>query len=98
MGTSVPNRPSISPLRPAVKNNVVLGPAPPPLQNPITHNPSMVRIELFGFRVSPKKGLNRAADRRNEESAAHSKVGQSKKHMKKSAKAAAKAKGPAPAK
>src|SRR6267143_1767668 len=64
MGTSVPNRPSASPLRPAVKNNVVVGPAPPPLPNPRAHNPSMVRIELFGFRISPRnfpeKGLNAA--------------------------------------
>ena len=41
------------------------------------------------------KGLDRAADRRNEEAAEHSKAGQSKKHMKKSGKSAAKAEGPA---
>src|SRR5712692_10630483 len=44
------------------------------------------------------KGLDRAADRRNEEAAEHSKAGQSKKHMKKSGKAAAKAEGSATAK
>ena len=36
------------------------------------------------------KGLDRAADRRNVEAAEHSKAGQSKKHMKKSGKTAAK--------
>ena len=44
------------------------------------------------------KGLDRAADRRNKEAAEHSKAGQSKKHMKKSGKAPAKAEGPAPVK
>ncbi len=44
------------------------------------------------------KGLDRAADRRNKEAAEHSKAGQSKKHMKKSGKAAAKVEGPAPVK
>ncbi len=44
------------------------------------------------------KGLDRAADRRNKEAAEHSKSGQSKKHMKKSGKAAAKVEGPAPVK
>src|SRR5437899_2706965 len=46
MGTSVPNRPSFSSLRPAVKNNVVVGPAPPPLPTPRAHNPSMARHEV----------------------------------------------------
>ncbi len=44
------------------------------------------------------KGLDRAADRRNKEAAEHSKAGQSKKHKKKSDKAAAKVEGPAPVK
>src|SRR5260370_7020123 len=56
-GVSVPKRPSVSLLRPAVKNRVVEEPALPLLPKVKDHRPSMNTRELSGLRTKPMNFL-----------------------------------------
>jgi len=53
-GVMVPKSPSCSPLIPAVKNNVLAGPAVASFPNVSDHKPSMVKMESSGFFTKPR--------------------------------------------